>query len=132
MSGSQLLFFALSVCKSFRVSSAMIDPSYHIILLLHHPGFDSNSQTVPRKYPGESIPIKSIYQLDLVRCIMRRSKTEKERHRFFYSIPDKNGAKKHKQTAMSCQNRSITSSYRHLPDQSQFFKKLSFYHQETA
>ena len=90
-----IIFLTSSVCKLFLVSSAMIiDPSYHIILLSYHPGFDSNSRTIPRKYPGENIPIKSIYRLDLLRCIMRRCKTEKERCCFFYSILDKNGVEK--------------------------------------
>ena len=85
---------------------------------------------VPGKYPGKNIPIKSIYWLDLVRCIMRWCKTEKEWHRFlFSSILDKNGVKR---KTNKLQNRSVKSSYCHLPDQSQFFFKLSFHHHETA
>ena len=117
------------MCESFRVSSAIIDPGYHIILLSYHPPFDSNCQTVPRKDHGENIPIKSINQLDLERYIMRRCKTKKERHHFFLLLffllhpRQKMGQKENKQTAASCQvqNRSVKSSYCHLPDQSQFF-----------
>ena len=127
-----LLFFASSLCKLFCVSSAIIDLSYHIILLSYHPRFDSYSQTIPRKYPGQNISIKSICRLDLVRYIMRRCKTEKERRRFlfcflfclFFSLNPRQkwGEKKNKQTAMSCQNCSVRSSYCHLPDQSHHHK----------
>ena len=60
-----LLFFASSLCKSFRVRSTIIDPGYHIILLSDHPRFDSNNQTVPRKstlgkYPHQNdLPTRS-------------------------------------------------------------------------
>ena len=91
-------YFLHRLCvKSFHVSSAIINPGYHIILLSYHPCFDSNSQTISRKYPGENIPIKSIYRLDLVRYIMRRCKTEKERRLFlffFYSDPRQQWGKK--------------------------------------
>ena len=46
-----MLFFASSVCKSFRVISSVIYSGYRFILLLYHHHFGSNSQTVPRKYP---------------------------------------------------------------------------------
>ena len=60
---STCYFFASSVCKLFRVSLTIIDPGYHVILLSYHPHFDSDSQTVPRKYPHRiDLLTRTIYQ----------------------------------------------------------------------
>ena len=73
------------MCKSFHVSSTIIDPGYHIILLSYNSHFDSDIQTVPRKYP---------YRIDLpTKYNVSDDAKLKKNDVAFYPILDKNGKK---------------------------------------
>ena len=106
------------MCKSFHVSSTVIDPGYHI-LLSYHPHFHSIIQTVPGKYP---------HRIDLLtRTMYQTMQNWKRTTLLFYPILDKNGLKK--QTVTSCQNLSGKTPiviFLCLPDQSHFFLNSAF------